>query len=213
MKGILLAALTCLPLYAQADDVATTIITHGNNKGAPACEQCHGADGGGTAAAGFPRLAGLQEEYIKHQLLSFRSGKRNNPIMEPIAKSLSDKEVSLLAAHFAALPVPAATPAGGDAALLKNGKAIANRGDWGHDIPACFQCHGPDGKGVGTVFPPIAGQSALYISNQIAAWKAGSRSNDPVGLMRAVADKLTAEQVEAVSAYLANQSLTNGDHQ
>lgn len=213
MKRLLLTALACLPFYAQADDVAKTIVMQGNGKGAPACEQCHGADGGGTPAAGFPRLAGLQEEYIKHQLLSFRTGKRNNPIMEPIAKSLSAKEVSSLAVYFAALPVPAATAAAGDAALLGKGKAIATRGDWSHEIPACFQCHGPEGKGVGTTFPPIAGQSALYISNQIAAWKAGSRSNDPVGLMRAVADRLSAEQVEAVSAYLANQSLINGDHQ
>lgn len=213
MKRILLAALICIPFYAQADDAAKKIVMHGNNKGAPACEQCHGADGGGTPAAGFPRLAGLQQEYIKHQLLSFRSGKRNNPIMEPIAKSLSDKEVSSLAVYFAALPVPSVSPEGGDAALMGKGKAMATRGDWSNGIPACFQCHGPDGKGVGTTFPPIAGQSAQYISNQIAAWKSGSRSNDPVGLMRSVADKLSAEQVEAVSAYLANQSLTNGEHQ
>jgi cytochrome c553 len=155
LKRILLAALTCIPFYAQADDAAAKkVFMQGKDKGAPACEQCHGADGGGTPAAGFPRLAGLQQEYIKHQLLSFRSGTRNNPVMEPIAKSLSDKEVSSLAVYLAALPVPAATPEGGDAALMSKGKALANRGDWNNGIPACFQCHGPEGKGVGARSQP-----------------------------------------------------------
>jgi len=211
LKRILLAAITCIPLYAQADDVAKSIVLHGNKQGATACQTCHGADGGGTAAAEFPRLAGLDAGYIEQQLLDFRSGKRSNPMMQPIAAALSKKEVPLMAAYYAALPVPASTPVGGDAALLSKGKAIATVGDWDHQIPACFQCHGPDGKGMGPNFPAISGQSALYISNQIAAWKSGSRTNDPVGLMKSVADKLSADQVEAVSAFLANQQSTNGN--
>jgi cytochrome c553 len=211
LKRILLAAITCLPLYAQADDAAKTIAMHGTKQGATACQTCHGADGGGTAAAGFPRLAGLDAGYIEQQLLNFRSGKRSNPMMQPIAAALSEKEVPLMAAYYAALPVPASTPAGGDAALLSKGKTVATAGDWDHEIPACFQCHGPDGKGMGPSFPAISGQSALYISNQIAAWKSGSRSNDPVGLMKSVADKLSADQVEAVSAFLANHQSTNGN--
>lgn len=210
MKRILLAAITCLPLYAQADDVAKTIASQGNKHGATACQTCHGADGGGTAAAGFPRLAGLDAGYIERQLLNFRSGKRSNPVMQPIAEALSKKEVPLMAAYYAALPIPAFTPEGGDAALLRKGEILATRGDWNHDIPACFQCHGPGGKGMGSSFPAISGQSAMYISNQIEAWKAGTRSNDPTGLMKSVADKLSADQVEAVSAFLANQQSSNG---
>ena len=210
MKRILLAAITCIPLLAQADDVAKTIAMQGNKQGATACLACHGADGGGTAAAGFPRLAGLNEVYIARQLQDFRSGKRSNPIMQPIAKALSDTEVQLIAAYYAALPIPAATPEGGDPALLHQGEAIATKGDWNHDIPACFQCHGPNGKGIEPHFPAITGQSSAYISSQIAAWKSGTRANDPVGLMKSVADKLSADQVKAVSAFLANQPLTNG---
>lgn len=209
MKRILLAAITCIPIYAQADDVAKSIAVQGN-KAATSCQTCHGADGGGTAAAGFPRLAGLDAGYIEQQLLNFRSGKRSNAIMQPIAKALSKKDVPLVAAYFAALPIPASPPAGGDPVLLGKGEAIATIGDWDHEIPACFQCHGPDGKGMGASFPAITGQSALYISNQINAWKSGTRSNDPVGLMKSVADKLSAAQVEAVSAFLANQHSTNG---
>jgi len=210
LKRILLAALTCIPLFAQADDVAKTITMQGNKQGATACLACHGADGGGTAAAGFPRLAGLNEAYIARQLQDFRSGKRSNPLMQPVAKALSDTEVQLIAAYYAALPIPATTPEGGDPALLRKGEAIAINGDWNHEIPACFQCHGPSGKGIESNFPAITGQSAVYISNQIAAWKSGTRANDPAGLMKSVANKLSADQVKAVSAFLANQPLTNG---
>lgn len=211
MKHILLAAMTCIPLMAQADDAAQTLTTQGNKQGATACMACHGADGGGTAAAGFPRLAGLNAAYIAHQLHDFRSGKRNNPLMQPIAKALSDTEIQQVAAYYAAMPAPAVAPAGGDPALLRKGEALATTGDWNHEIPACFQCHGPMGKGIEPDFPAITGQSAVYISNQIAAWKSGTRANDPVGLMKSVATKLSADQVKAVSTYLANQPLTNGN--
>ncbi len=210
MKHILLTALTCIPLLAQADEVAQTITTQGSKQGATACMACHGADGGGNAAAGFPRLAGLNEAYIAHQLHDFQTGKRSNPIMQPIAKALTDNEIQLVAAHYAALPVPTITPAGGDLALLRKGETIATKGDWNHEIPACFQCHGANGLGIEASFPAITGQSATYISNQIAAWKSGTRANDPVGLMKSVANKLSADQVKAVSAFLANQPLTNG---
>ncbi|MEO8331757.1 MAG: c-type cytochrome [Gallionella sp.] len=211
MKRILLAAITCVPIFAHAADAAKTIATQGNKQGAPACQTCHGMDGGGTAAAGFPRLAGLDAAYIEQQLLNFRSGQRSNPVMQPIAKSLSKKDVTLIAAYYAALPIPVSTPEGGDPALLTKGEILATRGDWNHEIPACFQCHGPEGKGMGPNFPAISGQSASYISNQIAAFKSGTRANDLVGLMKSVADKLSADQVEAVSAFFANQRLTKGD--
>lgn len=209
MKHILLTALTCIPLLAQADDVAQTITTQGSKQGATACMACHGVDGGGNPAAGFPRLAGLNEAYIAHQLHDFQTGKRSNPIMQPIAKALTDNEIQLVAAHYAGLPIPTITPAGGDPALLRKGEAIATRGDWNHEIPACFQCHGANGQGIEPSFPAITGQSAAYISNQIMAWKSGTRANDPVGLMKSVANKLSADQVKAVSAFLANQPLTN----
>lgn len=208
---MVLVALTAAPLLSLADEGAKSLVMAGNNRGATACVACHGVDGGGTAAAGFPRLAGLNASYIAHQLQGFRSGKRNNAVMQPIAKALTDTEIKQLAAYYAALPIPAVTPAASDAALLKTGETLATKGDWDHGIPACFQCHGPLGKGIGDDFPAITGQSALYISNQIEAWKSGTRSNDPVGLMKSVADKLTAEQVKAVAAFLANQPLSMGN--
>ena len=71
-------------------------------------------------------------------------------------------------------------------------------------MPACFACHGVEGAGIPPHFPSIAGQNSAYIANQLKNWQTGARLNDPQGLMKAVADKLSAEDISAVSAYLAN---------
>lgn len=70
-------------------------------------------------------------------------------------------------------------------------------------MPACVSCHGPGGKGIGAVFPALAGQHASYIKAQLEAWKNGTRRNDPNNLMKVVADRLTDEEVQAVSEYFA----------
>lgn len=84
------------------------------------------------------------------------------------------------------------------------GATIAAIGDWPRGLPACGQCHGPAGQGVGVSFPAIAGQSAAYISTQLAAWKDGTRSNEPLNLMTGIAAKLDDTEIAAVAAYYAS---------
>ncbi|MDC6690008.1 c-type cytochrome, partial [Leclercia adecarboxylata] len=79
-----LAALL-LTTQVQAADGQTIYTQGGANPAAMACGTCHGADGMGMAAAGFPRLAGIDAGYMRKQLADFRSGTRANPIMQPIA--------------------------------------------------------------------------------------------------------------------------------
>ena len=176
----------------------------GNAAGAPACATCHGPAGQGQGAAGFPRLAGLNAGYFAAQLRGFHDGTRANPIMGPIAKLLTAADGKALADYYAALPAIDAT---GDAAALNStvtaGESLARNGDWKNGVPACAQCHGAAGLGVGAAFPQIAGQSVVYLSNQLQAWKAGTRKNDPMGLMHGIAVKLSAADVSAVAAYYA----------
>ena len=70
-------------------------------------------------------------------------------------------------------------------------------------MPGCYQCHGEQGQGVASHFPAIAPQSALYVVNQLREWKNGGRHNDPQGLMRSVAERLSEDDMNAVAAYLA----------
>ncbi|MBA3057219.1 MAG: c-type cytochrome [Gammaproteobacteria bacterium] len=192
-------ALTALPALAQnGEKIAKT----GNAAGAPACMTCHGASGQGQPAAGFPRLAGLNPVYFVRQLQSFHDTTRVNPIMAPIAQQLNDADRQALAAYYAGLAVT--NPDGeapADAKSLSAGETLAQRGDWSRGVPACAQCHGPKGLGVGAVFPQIAGQSATYITSQLQAWQAGTRKNDPLGLMHGIALKLSPTDIGAVAAY------------
>lgn len=180
------------------------IASQGNGKGSVACVSCHGLDGAGNAVAGFPRLDGLGATYMAKQIEDFTSGKRQNPIMKPIAAALSAEEAAAVAAYYSqAQAQPAGKRTSVDAAALERGRQLAEIGDWGNGLPACVSCHGPDGKGVGDAFPRIAGQHASYISGQIKAWQDGTRHNDPVELMKVVADKLSESDAAAVAAYFA----------
>lgn len=73
----------------------------------PACTGCHGPDGKGNVAAGFPRLSGQHPEYIEKQLKAFRNGDRTNDgdqmIMRQVAEHLSDSEIKALANYIAGL--------------------------------------------------------------------------------------------------------------
>lgn len=202
-----LAGLT-LSLTARADaqvEQGKTLATKGAGS-VLACATCHGAQGQGMAT--FPYLAGQGSAYLERQLQDFASGARNNPVMGPVAKAMSAAQMSAVAAYYAQLPPPFnrqtlglhidTYPAKGD-----TGAWLANRGDWANNIPACVQCHGPGGVGVGGDFPAIAGLPAAYIAEQLQAWKSGQRTAGPQALMGQVAQRLSAEQIQAVSSYYA----------
>lgn len=196
--------------FAQDIEIAKKIIQSGNDKGALACIACHQQNGAGNSAAGFPQLAGMNADYFSKQIYDFQTLQRINPVMQPIAKGLSEAETKSLAAYFASLPsVP--NPKMESANLTKNaqskfdlGKLVAERGLWEKGIPACFACHGPAGRGVGANFPGISNQGKTYLIQQLQAWQKGNRKNDPNQLMLTVAKKLTAKEIEAVSEYLSS---------
>lgn len=185
---------------------AATLAQQGNGKGAVACSTCHGADGGGQAAAGFPRLAGLDAAYLQRQLDALAGNARGNTAMAPIAKALTEDQRHALAEYYSHMPIPSAaaqgTPPPANDTL---GEQLATRGRWSKQVPACDACHGPGGVGVGANFPPLAGQSATYLANQLRAFKQGTRRNDPLGLMQHVASALDDADIQAVSEWFAAQ--------
>lgn len=181
---------------------------------APACQTCHGAAGEGIAQAGFPRLAGLGAPYMQRQLAAFADGTRVSAVMMPIARGLSVADRAEVSAYYASLPAPAAPAAAlptvspsAPAAVPASasiGATLATRGRWADNLPACEQCHGPGGRGVGPDFPPLAGQSATYLTNQLTAWKTGARPPGPLGLMAVVAKKLSEAEARAVADHYAS---------
>lgn len=65
------------------------------------CVDCHGPEGNQPIAASYPRLAGQYADYLAHALQAYRSGDRQQPLMTPQAKDLSDADIANLAAYFA----------------------------------------------------------------------------------------------------------------
>jgi cytochrome c553 len=81
---------------AQAGDAAA-----GKAKSAT-CVGCHGADGIGTTDLN-PNLAGQKEAYIVKSVKAYRDGARKDPMMNAMAKPLSDADIDNLAAYFSSL--------------------------------------------------------------------------------------------------------------
>lgn len=180
-----------------------SIITQGEGA-ATACEGCHGINGAGNAQAGFPVLAHLPQTYLTKQIADFKSGKRSNPIMTPIAQAMSDKDTLLATRYYSSLARPNIQPdTVADPDVIARGANLAINGDWHRLVPPCLKCHAADGLGVSPVFPPIAGQHASYIASQLQAWKTGSRTNDPQMLMKSAVENLTDDEINAISEYLA----------
>ena len=69
------------------------------------CSACHGMNGEGIADQ-YPNLAGQKAAYLSAQLQAFRSGSRDNPIMAPMAKPLSDKQIANVSAYYQSLGCP-----------------------------------------------------------------------------------------------------------
>lgn len=180
------------------------IALQGDGVGAP-CVACHGPDGAGVDEAGFPRLPGLPAEYIAKQIRDYKSGARNNPIMQANLSSLSEQQIVNVAAYYAGMPTPVMPVKSVPEQTLALGEKLVTQGDWSRHLPACESCHGPGSAGVDASFPGIAGQHATYIRQQLEAWRQGVRANDPLDIMSAVAERLTEAEIDAVAAYLAAQ--------
>jgi cytochrome c553 len=86
---------------------------------------------------------------------------------------------------------------------IKKGEAIVTTG--GGKTTACAVCHGPGLKGLGEV-PAIVGRSPEYIYRQLNDIKIGTRNGTWVPLMKPVVEKLTDEDMVAISAYLVSQA-------
>jgi cytochrome c553 len=234
---VILTALLAPPAMAQAGspggpgavpDLAAgqQIATTGNPaKGVIACVTCHGAQGEGNAASGFPRLAGQSAWYMSEQLDSYADSRRKNPIMEPIAKALSDSERRAVSAYYADLKTPAATasPAPGTSAPpaatgakpassgAGRGETLYVSGDESLRVQGCVNCHGPGGAGEPPTYPYLAGQHASYLAAALREFKNGTRTNDPSGQMPYIARQLSDSDIDAVSAYLAQLPLPQRD--
>ena len=110
------AALRPPPLPQPVADVNAAVLARGLSlvtegdqaRGVPACSGCHGPKLTGMEP-GIPGLVGLRANYISAQLGAFRYGTRTAAepdCMQLVAASLSESDVTAVAAWLASVPVP-----------------------------------------------------------------------------------------------------------
>ncbi len=169
------------------------------------CAACHAADGNSPAAAN-PKIAGQFVEYLSKQLVDFkpRAGKkpaRASAVMNGMVAGISEADLKNLAAYYAGQKLKPAAAA--DKELASLGQKIWRGGIAASGVPACAGCHGPTGAGIPAQYPRLSGQFAEYLAAQLKAFKEGARANDPNGMMRGVAARMTEREIRAVADYAA----------
>ena len=97
MKAIFTTCVSLLLFFAAESYAADA--AKGKAK-AGMCAGCHGADGKATIPT-YPHLAGQNSAYLEKQLKEFRNGTRKDPMMNALAKQLSDDDIANLAAYYA----------------------------------------------------------------------------------------------------------------
>lgn len=167
------------------------------------CAGCHGPDGNSFNPQ-WPKLAGQHPQYLLKQLTDFKAGtERSNAVMLPFATNTPPNDLRDIVAYFASQKTTSGAPSG-DEQLLAQGKRLYRGGNAETGIPACASCHGPSGKGNSLGgFPALSGQHAAYTAAQLNAFKNGDRKNDAKEMMRAIARRMTTDEIRVVSHYIA----------
>lgn len=174
-----------------------------------ACTSCHGKQGRAANDGYYPRIAGKPEGYLFNQLKNFRDGKRVYPVMTYMVGNMSDAYLQEIASFFADQhpPYPAPQQLDIPAASIERGRQLVQQGDKQKNIPACVACHGDKMTGVAPFIPGLLGLPRDYINGQLGAWQTGSRHARAPDCMEQIAQKLSPQDVSAVSAWLASQTL------
>ena len=78
----------------------------GGVAGILACTACHGPNGAGLEAAGFPKISGQKVQYTINQLNNFKNGSRvneTNSMMNDIAANMNDAQIEAVANYLSGL--------------------------------------------------------------------------------------------------------------
>jgi cytochrome c553 len=172
------------------------------------CTACHGKEGRATREGFFPRIAGKPAGYLYNQLVNFREARRANPAMVYLVQHMSDAYMQEIAQYFGSLDLPYPPPAKPRGAPdMARGEALALHGDPARKLPACVECHGQTLTGVLPAIPGVLGLPQDYLVGEFGAWRTGQRRAASPDCMAEIAQRMSAEDVSAVSAWLATRPL------
>ena len=212
MKSVLATVIVFLvashaAIAADAKAMPKADTARGSQVATQICAACHNPDGNSAASAN-PKLAGQHPEYLAKQLADLKENKtRKSALMMGFVGGLSDADMRNVAAYYA--EQKPAQGAARNVAAAKLGEKIFRGGIPEKGVAACAGCHGPAGMGIPAQYPRLAGQWAEYTKLQLNNFRIGERSNDPAGMMRGVAGKMSDKEIDAVADYVAGLKYAN----
>lgn len=196
--------LTAAAAHGQDKAAAKADLAKGQQVYAQVCAACHGADGNSTIGAN-PKLAGQHADYLIKQLVEYtvkpgaQKAVRENNVMAGFAAALSDADRRNVAAFLAAQKPQPGVARNRD--TLAQGQRIYRAGIADKAVPACSGCHSPNGAGIPSQYPRLAGQHAEYTEGQLKAFRDGVRRNNAT--MSQIAARLSDAEIKALADYIA----------
>ncbi|RZL38112.1 MAG: cytochrome c4 [Rubrivivax sp.] len=165
------------------------------------CIGCHGIIG---YQASFPEvhkvpmIAGQNAKYIVAALQAYAKGERKHPTMRGIAGSLSEQDMTDIAAFYAQ---QAGKPAVADAipAAPANVAELLTKG-------ACISCHGANfSKPIDPTYPKLAGQHADYLTVALKSYKLENNASVGRGnaIMAGQVKQFSNAELKAIANYIA----------
>ena len=183
------------------------------------CAGCHGVFGQGSIGGEYPRLAGLDAEYIAKQLSDFKLRKRINIPMIPFAndRELPGDDVRIIAGYLASIRLPTKLEPIDEENFdalerLHASKRVVNISEYPGNIELgrkvyddeCASCHAKDGYGKKKKKAPmLAGQYSEYLLRQIQLFRTGKRLHDEEQDDQELFIEFSDEVINGMLAYLA----------
>jgi cytochrome c553 len=154
---------------------------------AASCGGCHGEQGVSGSPA-TPSLAGQDAQYLAAALQAYKAGSRADETMKGMTAPLDDNAMKNLAAYYAALEPKA-----------PNVRKPLTTEEW---TQRCDRCHGINGNSTDPRLPMLASQRVDYLQKVLHDYQTGARKSPQ---MAAMADVLTAQDIEGLAAHYARQ--------
>jgi len=191
-SGVFVAAVVCSGVVSTSATAQEPGATGNAQKGKAlsyTCLGCHGVDTYKNAYPNYsvPELEGQHPEYIAAALKEYRDGDRAHLTMHSQASTLSDQDMADIAAYFAGKP------------LTADAKPV---GDVPEAAKICTSCHGPNGVGITSQYPTLAGQHPDYIVRALQEYKNGGRKNP---IMVGMAQTVKEEDMKIIAEYFSKQ--------
>jgi cytochrome c553 len=175
-----------------------------------ACTSCHAKKDVNDQY--FPRISGKPAGYLLNQMVNFRDGRRQFPMMTYMVGHLSTSYMQEIADHFAAqhLAPPPVQPTDAAPAVLERGRTLVMHGDATIKVPACIACHGEQLTGVNPAIPGLLGLPRDYVNAQFGAWRNKTRRAHAPDCMADITSRLSLSDVSAISSWLGLQPVAPG---